>query len=294
MLRGESFSKLPPVINFNSATFSSTFPVAIDPLGDVTRMSTSRQQSSADVSHSRATWRMRFLAAMLRAVEIVRGTFGVLRKTSILLRIFRLNVCVCPGIMRIPFQNTFRISTMIDASFDGRDYQVGRFKSGRCEAVVRRFEWPTVSTAGMAFALLMISGCTKSNVPAYVPISGTVTFNGETVTGAEVVYTPNKDSTGRAARGIIEPSGVFKMRTSPSVPGVVYGEYAISLVFAKSDPSVTAGPSGNPVTRPPENRNVKPAQAELIPEKYLSPTTSGLHDTVDSGHTGKTDIVLTD
>jgi hypothetical protein len=124
-----------------------------------------------------------------------------------------------------------------------------------------------------------------------------VTFNGETLTNGEVVYTPIKNSegqmTGRNARGIIEPGGVFKMRTSPSVPGVVYGEYAISLVIVDSDPNVAAGPSGNPVARPSEDRNIKPKNVD-IPEKYLSPTTSGLRETVDAGHSGKTDIVLTD
>jgi hypothetical protein len=150
---------------------------------------------------------------------------------------------------------------------------------------------------GLAFFAAGISGCTRKDIPAYVPISGTVTLNGETLTDGEVVFTPVKDSegkiSGRIARGIIESNGTFKMRTSPSVPGVTHGEYAISLVVVERDPAVESGPSGNPVQRPSPERNVKPKHA-TIPEKYLSPTTSGIRETVDASHSGRTDIVLED
>lgn len=145
-------------------------------------------------------------------------------------------------------------------------------------------------------AALAAAGCGGvKDAPKSVPIRGKVTLKGEPITSGEVVYTPVKTGEGRMARGGIGPDGTFQMRTSPSVPGVVPGEYGISLVVPDETASAsTAGPSGAPVERPPP-RHLQPQQQKAtVPAKYLSPESSGLKETVDENHSGTTDIVLID
>lgn len=146
--------------------------------------------------------------------------------------------------------------------------------------------------------LVTVSGCGGvTDAPPSVPIKGKVTYKGQPITSGEVVYTPSKEAdgaaSGRTARGIIQKDGTFQMRTSPSVPGVVPGDYTIYLVSVDATTNVQAGPSSAPVERPSADRQPKLRQAS-IPEKYLSPATSGLSETVDETHSGTTDIVLTD
>ena len=151
----------------------------------------------------------------------------------------------------------------------------------------------------VACAVSLISGCSgDSGDFEFVTIKGTVTYNGEPLDRGQVVYSPAEESGGgRAARGSIQPDGSFQMRTSPSVPGVVHGKYAISIFVPEQtdSPTTSAGPSSAPVERPSDDRfGGGEEDKPTIPAKYASAETSGLEDTVTADHSGVMNIVLID
>ena len=152
----------------------------------------------------------------------------------------------------------------------------------------------------LACAVSLICGCSgdSGDLPEFVTIKGTVTYNGDPLDRGQVVYTPAEETGGgKAARGSIQPDGSFQMRTSPSVPGVVHGKYAISiLVPDQTDaPTTSAGPGSAPVERPSDDRFASGEDDKPpIPAQYASAETSGLEDTVTADHSGVMNINLVD
>jgi hypothetical protein len=142
----------------------------------------------------------------------------------------------------------------------------------------------------VVFYLLLLGavGCGSSG-PSMIPIHGQVTYKGApliNVTQGIVRYSPKQSGTpAREASGRIQPDGSFVLTTLSKADGVVLGDYDIS-VSAYSAPTLTREQteSGVPHTNP----------KLMIPEKYLKATTSGLSDTVQSGHPGFKKIELTE
>ena len=121
--------------------------------------------------------------------------------------------------------------------------------------------------------LSCFAGCNRdAGGPAVVEVSGTVTQNGNAVEGANVVFYPEgggtqslasqavTDANGRCALSTHVGGGKFKL-------GIVPGKYgvAITKVDTASIKSTLA---------PPPN---------LLPKKYATPKTSGLHVDVAAG-----------
>lgn len=124
-----------------------------------------------------------------------------------------------------------------------------------------------------ALVLLSLVGCAKSqgdaNRPKVVPASGTVTYQGKTVEGAEVTFNNSKAKlTGTAKTGA---DGKFKLSTFDIGDGVAPGRHAVGIrrvdVIDKTPPGVDVSAGGQAI--PPEIR-------WLIPQKYADPATSGL------------------
>jgi hypothetical protein len=141
----------------------------------------------------------------------------------------------------------------------------------------------------VAFVLVLpgVAGCGSSG-PEMVPIQGEVLYKGApllSVTQGIVRYSPKQAGTAaREATGRIQPDGTFVLTTFKKADGVVVGEYDIT-VSAYSNP---------PLTREQTESGVKTAGPKLmIPSKYLTERTSGLSDSVDSGHSGFKKIELT-
>ncbi|MFN0197011.1 MAG: hypothetical protein ACKVT0_09710 [Planctomycetaceae bacterium] len=124
--------------------------------------------------------------------------------------------------------------------------------------------------------------------PPMGDVSGTITYQDKPVVGASVVFLPTKKDT-RAAVAITDAFGYYNLATSGELSGANVGSYQVSIVCR--------APYDGPV---PEG--VSPAYAKelfqndgkpLIPEKYFSPTTSGLTADVQPGHNAL-DFILKD
>ena len=140
----------------------------------------------------------------------------------------------------------------------------------------------------VGLALECATGC-KSSGPQMVRIRGIVSYQGAPLTNVTqgiVRYSPKGAGSGaREATGRIQPDGTFVMTTFQKDDGVVVGEYDITV----------SAYSGQELSRQQTESGVQSAGPKLmIPEKYLKPSTSGLSDTVASGHPGTKQIELTD
>ena len=89
----------------------------------------------------------------------------------------------------------------------------------------------------------------------------------------------------REATGRIQPDGSFVMTTFQKDDGVVAGEYDITV----------SAYSGQLLSRQETEAGVHTAGPKLlVPDRYLKPGSSGLSDSVASGHSGFKKIELTD
>ncbi len=151
---------------------------------------------------------------------------------------------------------------------------------------------PIATFPYLATMLVVALGCSEASDPPMQPIRGTVTYNGESLGGGQVVYLPKTPGVGRQATGPIASDGTFVMTSRVRGDGVQHGEYDI-VVFAfdqnasrgdeldRGNTQETAGPNpGGPASR--------------IPAKYSLPGESGLGDKVDVNHSGTITIELTD
>jgi len=123
-----------------------------------------------------------------------------------------------------------------------------------------------LTIVGLAALPLMI-GCGGGG-PETVPVTGTVTYQGKPVEGAEVAFYPKS---GRAATGKTDAEGRFELMTASPGDGAVVGEYTV--VVTKSEMVADPTNPNSPYKIP------KP----LLPARYAAPATSGLTATVEAG-----------
>jgi hypothetical protein len=111
------------------------------------------------------------------------------------------------------------------------------------------------------FPLLALYGCGKgADLPPLIQVKGKVFYKGQPLTKGMVKFEP--DGYGRAANGKLDSDGNFVLTTLKEGDGVVAGEHRVYIIGTG-----------------------KTTGKELIPKKYLSPSTSKLTRTVDSEHT---------
>lgn len=125
----------------------------------------------------------------------------------------------------------------------------------------------------LALIVVVISGCGtqtdrwKDAPPETAPVSGVVTFQGEPLEGAIVVFQPNAP-TGMGASAVTDDDGRFELRTFPPDLGAVPGRYTVSIMKTEIlEPSDSTENEDDP----PPIRAIS-----LIPEKYGIPTESKL------------------
>lgn len=118
---------------------------------------------------------------------------------------------------------------------------------------------------GAMVLLFFLAGCggppRASN--ATVPVSGTVTQNGQAVEGASVTF-ERVDGT-RGAVGRTDSSGRYSLTTFQAGDGAEPGEYRVTVVKYEV---------------PEHEEGETPPLVSLIPEQYASVETSGLTATV--------------
>jgi hypothetical protein len=117
-----------------------------------------------------------------------------------------------------------------------------------------------------------------------VPCEGKVTFQGEACSDARISFSPaGNGGNQRAASGVTDSSGMFKMTTLQPNDGVFPGEYTVTITkyeFLKTE-------------RKPlkENEESSPlTQENKLPEKYADTQNSGLVITVTES--GKKDVLF--
>jgi hypothetical protein len=97
------------------------------------------------------------------------------------------------------------------------------------------------------FVLLLVGGCSRSDLPSLGAVSGTVTLDGKPLKQASVTFRPAKN---RASRGRTDGEGHYELLYSPGNRGAKIGNHTIIIsVRTELDP------------------------AERIPAKYNSQTT---------------------
>jgi hypothetical protein len=142
---------------------------------------------------------------------------------------------------------------------------------------MKLFAW---MTAGV-IVLTMMSGC--GGKPSPEPVSGTITYNGEPVVNANVIFTP-KTAEGEVARGQTDDQGkVTQVSTASPGDGVRPGEYAVSLT-----PLAPASSSGDEIDY------AAAPQKPPFPEKYMDPSVTDLRVTVAPGSDNQFNLELKD
>src|SRR5262245_19257502 len=123
------------------------------------------------------------------------------------------------------------------------------------------------------------AGC--SSGPAMAPVSGTVTYKGQPLENAIVVFIPVEPDV-LPASGLTDAKGRYQLLTKVPGDGVRLGKHRVTIT-ARAPDRASKGEIGMPT---------EPA-ALLIPRKYTMPDTSGLVAEVRSGGSTSTDFALT-
>jgi len=112
--------------------------------------------------------------------------------------------------------------------------------------------------------LLVVSGCTKSDT---VPVTGTITLNGEPAENTEITFNPA--GPGRIATGHTDASGRFKLATAKPDDGAMPGDYIVTL-GEHYDKAPPLPPIGQPLPM-------------RFPQQYGDPAKSSLKAKVEHG-----------
>lgn len=133
-----------------------------------------------------------------------------------------------------------------------------------------------------------------------VPVSGTITYKGKPIEGATVSFMA--EGAPRAASGVTDANGEFKLSMFKFNDGALVGENKVVVVKANpeatpksaatpeqmlADPSILAKQSAAASSK-------KNVPASLIPEKYASPRSTPLKETVTEAGPNSFVIQLTD
>ncbi|QDV36685.1 hypothetical protein ElP_46140 [Tautonia plasticadhaerens] len=120
-----------------------------------------------------------------------------------------------------------------------------------------------------------------------VPVTGTVTYNGEPVAGGEILFTPQDGS--HAARGPLDDSGRYRLGTYGPRDGAVTGMHDVAVILRGPDKPVPEARKGQMM-----EEDMQGSGDPLIPERYFSPLTSGLTAEVTDDGSNEFDFTLTD
>ncbi len=102
--------------------------------------------------------------------------------------------------------------------------------------------------------------------PETYPVSGVVTFNGEPLTEAMILFQSNSDPP-QGAVGRTDKNGRYRLRTFEEGDGAVAGTHSV-LILKQESPT--------PSEADPRDSKTPPPARSLIPERYSQFETSGL------------------
>jgi hypothetical protein len=122
-----------------------------------------------------------------------------------------------------------------------------------------------VVTLGVGVALLALPvGCRRPTPPGNVTVRGTITFEGQPLTGGLVVFSPDPDrgGTGKPIRGDVEADGTFQLKPGGET-AIAPGWYRVAIAPATTDPPTFP----RQLARPDQSgliREVKPGQENVF------------------------------
>lgn len=137
----------------------------------------------------------------------------------------------------------------------------------------------------LVLCLPLTAGCGGgASGPPLAKVTGVVTLDGNPVEGATISFVPKGE--GAMSLALTDPEGKFAMRTAAGKEGAVVGDHTITVSLSVTTGGGATG-SADDLAPPQSFEGGAPAEAPktlfLVPEKYGSPTTSGLTVTVPSG-----------
>ena len=135
------------------------------------------------------------------------------------------------------------------------------------------------SMVGWVCCLVLLAGCSggdnyKSKRPKTVPAKGVVTYRGQPVGGAIILFVPLENS-GTAASAMTDDSGGFTMMAFPPDSGAVPGKYTATVMKTIEPPAQVWSETSHDAPPPKVVKAVS-----LIPAKYAERSTSGLSVTI--------------
>lgn len=132
----------------------------------------------------------------------------------------------------------------------------------------------------LAAILALAAGCDQSdpNRPKTYPVSGTVTYNGQSLADANLNFQHAAGSASAFAK--TDETGRYELMTFEQGDGAVPGDYKVAITKYPAPPTIAVASVGDYV--PPDNRARSPAK-NMLPRKYSNPKSSGLTATVTEG-----------
>lgn len=146
------------------------------------------------------------------------------------------------------------------------------------------------STAGLVLTLAMAVGnlgC-GGGEPGVLPVSGRITYKGQSVVSGDVYFSP-EGSSARGAQGKLDSSGNYVLGTFDARDGAYAGSYKVSIVARGPDKPIPARKAGKMM-----EEDMQGTGDPLIPKKYFNAETSGLKADVAAGKSNKFHFDLTD
>lgn len=163
----------------------------------------------------------------------------------------------------------------------------------------RRLATSAVMSILVGCLWLASAGCDQgpekpADLPELVPVTITVTYNGEPVEGANVLLAPTSGKF--SAAGITDAGGKAVMKTDAKYEGVPAGEYQATVAKREKldwEPPPQPKDPSKYMEWEAELKN-QPMPEHLLPEKYSKFTTSDLTVTVSEGSPVEETLELTD
>lgn len=134
---------------------------------------------------------------------------------------------------------------------------------------------PARLLAAVACGLIWVSGCGPGR-PKTVPVTGTVTLDGQAVEGASVTFAP--EAGGRPALGTTDKDGKFTLKTFEERDGALPGKHKVTVI-KKETTGFLADKDGL-------SGGIAPGGIQekwIVPRKYSDPNSSGLTADVQPG-----------
>lgn len=133
---------------------------------------------------------------------------------------------------------------------------------------------------------IVVNGCGKKSRLAVAPVQGRVTYNGQGVPRATVIFFPADDAVEDAKKmrpfADTDAQGHFELKTYVRGDGAPPGRYRVSIIGIGNMSSGGAGkdkPGGEEANAPAATLNIPPTLAQ----KYGNIETSGIEVTVEEG-----------